>query len=210
MLDALVPVIIFFIVVSGVIKSIREAAAKHQAARPVIGGKAQSELEAFLSDVRSQKGVAGDDRPRPEPDAAAAQRESADRRGSQQRQKQSRSQTQKSRRGQGRNQTDTNQRSGSRPAGNTRPAHHAVGSGVVSHLDSSIDEHVRQHLGEDPSGQNRQLPGRSVQLTGTPQASAAEESVAGDILKALKSPAGVRHAIMVNEILTRPRSLRRR
>jgi len=92
------------------------------------------------------------------------------------------------------------------------------GSGVGSHVDSFIGQHVkshigkqigdavqhdindqvRNHLGED---KNKQAPS----LATTTHGSAA----AGDLLKALRSPEGVRQAILISEVLGKPKALRR-
>jgi hypothetical protein len=68
-----------------------------------------------------------------------------------------------------------------------------IASGVQQH----IDQHVQQHIGSN------QTAATALQ----PDESAAQTNIS--IRKLLKEPGGVRQAILVNEILARPRALRR-
>ncbi len=68
-----------------------------------------------------------------------------------------------------------------------------IASGVQQH----IDQHVQQHIGSNQAASTALQPGES----------AAQTNIS--IRKLLKEPGGVRQAILVNEILARPRSLRR-
>ncbi|MEZ6059596.1 MAG: hypothetical protein R3C19_04470 [Planctomycetaceae bacterium] len=96
-------------------------------------------------------------------------------------------------------------------------ARQQVGTGIGSHVDQYISQHVSQHLDHDVDesvtadivnsvnshlgSRDREMPA----LTGNRQAA----SPAGDIVRLLRNPEGIRQAILINEVLTRPRALRR-
>lgn len=92
------------------------------------------------------------------------------------------------------------------------------GSGVGSHVESYIGQHVKSHIGQqigdavknDISDQVRHHLGEDKNKPSAPGAATTHGSVAaGDLLSALRSPQGVRQAIMISEVLGRPKSLRR-
>jgi hypothetical protein len=93
-----------------------------------------------------------------------------------------------------------------------------VGSGVAEHVDSYIGDHVRSHMGRDVDNfVKKDIDERVRSHLGSQSSKPVEMSAsdtgsaaADDILSVLKTPAGVRHAILVNEILSRPRSLRKK
>jgi len=70
---------------------------------------------------------------------------------------------------------------------------HYIGDHVEEHIDSSVDDSVREHLGA--------FQAQSV--------SAARSALATNFLKDLRTPDGVRKAVLMQEILQRPRVLRR-
>lgn len=88
-----------------------------------------------------------------------------------------------------------------------------VGSGIADHVDEYINQHVKEHIDHDVD--------EHVQVTivdevkehlgpGTPQdAKPVGPSAAESVRALLKDPQGVRNAILVNEVLSRPRVLRR-
>lgn len=94
----------------------------------------------------------------------------------------------------------------------------SAGSGVGSHVDSFIGDHVKSHIGHqikesvknDVSDQVRNHLGERSNTDATAAAATAHGSVAAaDILAALRNPAGVRQAILMSEILSKPKALRR-
>lgn len=192
-IDAIVPIFVFIAVVSGIINSIREAAAKN--ARPVPQpaqqSRAKAEIEAFLTgaktpNARPQNSVESPDesqrsRANPKPKAPKRQKQGA--------------------------------ASGGR---SKSPAN--MGSGVSEHVDSFIGDHVRSHMGRDVDAfVNMDIAERVKSHLGSQSSSPQEivSTVAGsqeatDLLALLKTKAGVKNAILVNEILSRPRSLRHR
>lgn len=105
-----------------------------------------------------------------------------------------------------------------KPAPKSAPAAPPRGSGVGSHVDSYISQHVKSHIGQqigdavknDISDQVRSHLGEDKNKPTAPGAATTHGSAAaGDLLSALRSPQGVRQAIMISEVLGRPKSLRR-
>ncbi len=94
----------------------------------------------------------------------------------------------------------------------------SAGSGVGAHVDSFIGQHVKSHIGNqiqesvksDISNQVKSHLGERSNPDPTAAAATAHGSVAAaDILAALRNPAGVRQAILMSEILSKPKALRR-
>ncbi len=92
------------------------------------------------------------------------------------------------------------------------------GSGVGSHVDSFIGQHVNSHIGKqigdavqrDINDQVRSHLGEDKNKQAPPAATSTHGSAAaGDLLKALRSPEGVRQAILISEVLGKPKALRR-
>lgn len=92
------------------------------------------------------------------------------------------------------------------------------GSGVGAHVDSFIGQHVKSHIGKqigdavknDISDQVRSHLGEDKNKQTAPTATTTHGSVAaGDLLTALRSPQGVRQAILISEVLGKPKALRR-
>ena len=105
-----------------------------------------------------------------------------------------------------------------KPASKSTPAAAPRGSGVGSHVDSYISQHVKSHIGQqigdavknDISDQVRSHLGDDKNKPTAPGAATTHGSAAaGDLLSALRSPQGVRQAIIISEVLGRPKSLRR-
>lgn len=101
-----------------------------------------------------------------------------------------------------------------RPAGIDR----SPGSGVGAHVETFIGQHVKSHIGNqlaasvtaDISDQVRNHLGEDKNRPSAPAAATTHGSAAaGDLLSALRSPLGVRQAILISEVLSRPKSLRR-
>lgn len=94
----------------------------------------------------------------------------------------------------------------------------ASGSGVGSHVDSFIGQHVKSHIGKqigdavqhNINDQVRSHLGEDKNKQTPPVATTTHGSAAaGDLLKALRSPEGVRQAILISEVLGKPKALRR-
>ncbi|MEJ7592381.1 MAG: hypothetical protein WKF77_12590 [Planctomycetaceae bacterium] len=92
------------------------------------------------------------------------------------------------------------------------------GSGVGAHVDSFIGQHVKSHIGQQlaDSGKNeindqvRSHLGEDRNKPSAPTAATTHGSAAaGDLLLALRSPEGVRQAILMSEVLSKPKALRR-
>ena len=92
------------------------------------------------------------------------------------------------------------------------------GSGVGSHVDAFIGQHVKSHIGHqidtsvknDISDQVRNHLGEGNKPDTTSATATSHGSVAAaDLLSALRSPAGVKQAILMSEILSKPKALRR-
>ncbi len=90
----------------------------------------------------------------------------------------------------------------------------ATGAGVRAHVESFIGDHVREHMDSHIDTAVRKHIDQHVQQhIGTGLSADSEESTlpqsVGEIRRLLQSPDGARKAILINEILTRPRSLSR-
>ena len=105
-------------------------------------------------------------------------------------------------------------RSGS-TAGRSRPdTTRTMGAGVQKHVESYISDHVRQHLDSQVDDSVRRNITQHVQQhIGTGLSADAEQSTAPqsvqDIRGLLHNVNDVRKAVLLNEILTRPRCLTR-
>jgi hypothetical protein len=108
--------------------------------------------------------------------------------------------------GQRRNQTSLS---------NAEPATTASGAGVRQHVETWITDHVRTHLDSQVDDSVQRNIGQHVQshlgsdLTASPTASQTAPNQTVAIRELLRSPAGVRNAILVNELLAKPRALRK-
>lgn len=92
------------------------------------------------------------------------------------------------------------------------------GSGVGAHVESFIGQHVKSHIGKqisdavknDINDQVRSHLGDDKNQPAAPAAATTHGSAAaGDLLAALRSPQGVRQAILISEVLGKPKALRR-
>ncbi|MDA1231100.1 MAG: hypothetical protein O2856_10020 [Planctomycetota bacterium] len=97
-------------------------------------------------------------------------------------------------------------------------ADRSPGSGVGAHVDAFIRQHVSSHIGhqidanvkQDISDQVRSHLGEDKNKQTDPTATTSHGSAAaGDLLSALRSPQGVRQAILIAEVLGKPKALRR-
>lgn len=104
-------------------------------------------------------------------------------------------------------------RSGS-GSGSGLSASTATGEGVARHVEQAISAHVRQHVGSAISESVRRDIGEHVEATFGQDAAggaamAGQTGGAAGIRRILKSPGGVQQAMLVSEILNRPRIFRR-
>jgi len=194
-IDAIVPIIVFIAVISGIINSIREATAKNSrpVPQPSQRSRAQAEMEAYLSGATPPEQAQTpprQQRPVQQPQQAARQKQTA------------RGKSQKKQSG-----------AGAQPK-KSQP----LGSGLAQHVDSFIGDHVRSHMGRDVDAfVNKDIGERVKSNLGSQSSQAVEMSssdtgsrAADDLLSVLKTRTGVHHAILVNEILSKPLSMRKR
>jgi hypothetical protein len=233
LIDAIVPIIITIAVISGIINSIRESMAQKsktpvqpEAAR----SRAQAEIAAFLSgkpaggagagqkgQVRNselQAGFGGVVRQnQPAPPAAIGsmnpnrpgQSAGGSSSGGPRPQKSKPPKSKKPK-------TALSQGDGSN-AGGSR----AVGSGIREHVDAYIGQHVATHMARNVEGQVKKDIDENVRrhlgtgsLTGVAAEPPKREAMsAASIVEALRQPEGMRQALLMGEILSRPRSLRK-
>ena len=199
-LDFIVPLFVLISVIVGMINSVKQAAAKNAAApqRPPMA-RSQESLAKFLEGVPpADRQQATDQRPQNQPNQGSRQ---------QQRQKQPQKKNSQ------KQPTASQQQQSTKGEKNRK-----VGSSVSEHVDSFIGDHVRSHMGRDVDNfVKKDIDERVRSHLGSQSSKPVEMSAsdtgsaaADDILSVLKTPAGVRHAILVNEILSRPRSLRKK
>ena len=105
-----------------------------------------------------------------------------------------------------------------RPAAKPVGADRSPGSGVGAHVDAFIGKHVKSHIGNqlsesvktDINDQVRSHLGEDKNRPTAPTAATTHGSAAaGDLLLALRSPQGVRQAILNSEVLSKPKAQRR-
>ncbi len=215
-------VLIIFIAISairGLMKNAEEKAQKAQRKVAAAGNLAperqkrvQSEIDAFLSEVGAAPPKPQAPRPappRPVPAPPAAQSQSA----------RQRSAANQPRRRQPTRTAPKAQPERRPPIGTPAPSagRQQVGGSIASHVDQYISKHVTQHLDHDVDelvqadivdsvNSHLGMRGREMPaLTGSAQA----VPPADEIVRLLRDPAGIRQAILINEILSRPRALRR-
>lgn len=89
-----------------------------------------------------------------------------------------------------------------------------VGSGIKKHVDTFIGEHVRTHMGRDVDEFVKQdISDRVKQNLGKDAPAAAPSGTsqaASSLMSILQNPEGVKQAIVVSEILSKPKALRRK
>ena len=214
LIDQIIPIFVFIAVVAGIISSIKEsltAKPKPQnAPQENQRSRAQSEIAAFLSGSAApaqrpqqpQEPQRTPQTPQRPPNQSGLQQQAQPQRPKQkQKQKPPRAELAEA-----------------QPKRTPKPKpERTIGSGVREHVDSYIGDHVKSHMGRDVDAHVKKeidervkshlgsQSSQAVEMTGQP----VNEYAASDLLKALKSPEGVRQAILVSEILSRPKALRR-
>jgi hypothetical protein len=229
-------IIVFSIIKSMIDKSAERKAQQAQQVRPMIGrppanhrDKVQSEIEAFLTEVRAgtttQRETESRDSPMRQPaggtpyaatagqQPAAAQRPNKPQRAQQGRAQQGRAQQGRNKSGQ-RNQPSSGSQkkraetdAANRPTSMVRATaaeyeNQQIGLSVQPNRRSQIDGHA---LADRSGGARRHTD--DVQIADG-RKSTGSGSTAASLIEALRSPAGMRQAIIVSEVLSRPRSLR--
>jgi len=120
----------------------------------------------------------------------------------------------------GQQQTPRKKQGGAHPKPSAKPVgiDRSPGSGVGAHVDTFIGQHVKSNIGNqfsesvktDISDQVRSHLGEDRDRPSAPAAATTHGSAAaGDLLLALRSPQGVRQAILISEVLSKPKALRR-
>jgi hypothetical protein len=157
--------------------------------------KAQSNIEAFLSKV----GAANEKKPRRQ-------------QSSQQRSKKRRPREQQSQR------RAPRQRSEQRQTEATPVSAHSLGTGVSEHVDTYISQHVVEHVESHVDdfvevdivdSVESHLGDRSAELPELTRTETPRPTTADEFRSLLRSRSGVRQAILLNEVLKKPRALQR-
>ena len=211
LIDQIIPIFVFIAVVAGIISSIKESLTanpkQQNAPQENQRSRAQSEIAAFLSG----SAATAQRPPQPQRPPQSPQRPMNQQVPQQQAQPQRPKQKQKQK-------PQRTELADAQPKKTSKPKpERTIGSGVREHVDSYISDHVKTHMGRDVDAHVKKeidervkshlgsQSSQAVEMTGQP----VNEYAASDLLKALKSPEGVRQAILVSEILSRPRALRR-
>ena len=208
-LDFIVPLFVLISVIVGMINSVKQAAARNPAApqrAPMT--PSQESMARFLEGLPPEdRQQPNSQRPQNQPNQGSRQQQRPQQQRPQQRPKQS----------QKKNSPKLPAASQQQQADQGQKPRN-LGSGLSQHVDSYIGDHVRSHMGRDVDNfVKKDIDERVISHLGSQSSKPVEMSAsdtgsaaADDILSVLKTPAGVRHAILVNEILSRPRSLRKK
>ena len=202
----LIFIVIFMII--ALIRAIKNSAQERPDGQPAemeAGAKrrrVQSDIDAFLSEFGAAPATKPPgERPKPTPQRSRRQESAAKRRQNagpqRQRQQDQRQQALASTRKQ-------------TPSNIERP----LGSGISEHVDKYISQHVDSNAdslveADIARSVNSHLGDRSAELPSLTQAGVEMPTTAATFRQLLKSRQGVRQAILLNEVLTRPRALRR-
>lgn len=207
--------------------------------RPEGRQKLQNEIDAFLNEIgakREQKDegveVVRHDQIRREKQEERRRLEQKRRQEERQRQQQQsrrpKPASQKSQKSSQRSSSSSQKRRESEPANRQSSDHKKLGSGVTSHVDQYMNSHIEQYMAARKSGLSKDQAARAMsrELSDEQMADAEKQlddanfqgvSAAmqpGDyhpanIVKMMQSPHTVRTAIIMNEILQRPKSLQK-
>ncbi|MCA9036870.1 MAG: hypothetical protein KDA91_17165 [Planctomycetaceae bacterium] len=215
-------IVLLIIGIIGVVRTLVEKSAEAKARNAPLNNKprannqdrVQSELEAFLTDVRQQN--KGDERPLRTPSRPSAQKTSQP----VQRSNEQRSRSKKaSRTGTGTRARQSARASDSRSGARLnsmaertvereRQEKAAFRGGITEHVDQYINQHVSEHMHKQIDDFVAQdLGGASNEMNMAPMVGG--NPAAKELAAALRSPAGIRQAILISEVLSRPRIFRR-
>lgn len=219
-MEKLIILIIFvgFSMVRGLIKSANEKAQREQRlaqrADPNRKRKVQGEIEAFLSEVGG-----GKDQAPPRGDAATQRRNERRQRLQEEKARARRDQQERRRQAEIQQKREATRKRRQAEDQATNSPERKVGSGISEHVDQYINKHVAEHIDDDieeyveatiVDSVEDNLGARNVEMPNQPTTTHAAQSPAAKAVRALlQDKTGVRNAILVNEILSRPRSLRR-
>lgn len=207
-------IVILIFIVLRVVFSISKANENAQKKKPRVQAdpgrkqRVQSEIEAFLSEVSGNK------QPSEQDDAELARRrQKQQRRKAEAKRRQQEEQQRRQAHGEKRRREQQASTSKSRHKGERK-----VGSGVAAHVDQFIGQHVSEHINNDVEeyvdativdSVEEHLGDRRLEMPTMATSSVETSLAAASVAKMLRNPEGVRSAIIVNEILSRPRPLRR-
>ena len=163
------------------------------AGQPERRRRIQSDIESFLSEVRQATGAQADDEQQPRPTKKKTSRPA--------------------RRPQQRRRSRQGSRQAAKPAPQPKPSRsrQTLGSEISEHMDTYISKHVADHVdskGDIAHSVEDHLGARSVEMPAV-EIIRQDDSPATEIRRLLCSRQGVRQAILLNEVLNRPRALRR-
>ncbi|MCR9200469.1 MAG: hypothetical protein NXI04_17680 [Planctomycetaceae bacterium] len=202
-------IILGFSAVQSMIKAANEKAKKEQrqaqgGARPRQRATVQNEIESFLEGIN-------------DPQPTAAPRQGSDSIRTRERRERRRQQAE-AKKAEARNRQAAQKKAArearKREADRKREA---IGSGISRHVNEYISQHVDEYIDHDVEEYVEATIVESVEdnlgdrseemppLTGQKPT----RSAAADVARLLRNPEGVRNAILVNEILSRPRALRK-
>lgn len=215
-------IVIAFSVVQSIIKAATEKAEarkkQERVGRPAGNDRVQSEIDSFLQEVtgrqpanrQGNRAAANDDiQAQRDQERADNRREEANvRRRAAQATSQLAAAKQKKKRANAAPQTGQSR--------SRKPNERRIGSSVSEHVDSYIGKHVDTYLDHDVDEYVENTITKSVQshLGGAGDASRPsiaarrKTKTATNVAALMKDPQGVRNAILINEILSRPRSTR--
>lgn len=193
-------VIVVFSIIQSIIKSANEKAKKQQLqADPDRRKRVQNEIESFLAEVSGGQ-----------PDASERRRKRQQRTNARRREQQ----IQKNRR-----EEELRQQKKAAAAKLRKSRSRKVGSGITEHVDEYIHQHVNEYLDHDVDeyveativdNVDLNLGDRTLEMLGTTSVARPSGETAKTLVSLLRDPNGVRNAILVYEILTRPAVLKRR
>lgn len=199
--------IAFFSMIQSLTKGAKEKeqkaqqAARRPAADPARRQRVQSEIESFLSEVTGKRPVSADTA---EAEARERRRKAAEaKRLRQEEAKRKQAETER------RRQVKEARRQSA--AAQDRLNH--LKSGVSDHVAAYLDDDVREHVDSSIiSSVNSHLGDRDLEMPAglIGGVSDGRNRAAESVRALLTDPSGIRNAILINEILSRPRSLRRR
>lgn len=224
-------IIVFSIIKSMIDKSAERKAQQAQQVRPMIGrppanhkDKVQSEIEAFLTEVRAGTTTQRETEPRDSPmrqpaggtpyAANAGQKPvAAQRPNKSQRSQQGRAQQGKNKSGQRNQPSSGSQKKRAETDAANRPTSMVRATAAEyenQQIGLSVQPNRRSQI-DGPAGADRSSGARrhtdEVQIADD-RKSAGSGNTAASLIGALRSPAGMRQAIIVSEVLSRPKSLR--
>jgi hypothetical protein len=203
-------VIILVFAIIAIVRALKNAAEDKKGGQRVNANaperrrRVQSEIDAFLTEVGAGE---------PVPPAQANQQKSKQ-------QRKRRTQQRRQQQSQQQNASAASQRQAplERQTQNSPTKERSLGSGINEHVDSYISQHVAEHIETDVDdfveahivdSVESHLGDHSTELPSLTSSGPIQPTSASEFRKLLKSRSGVRQAVLLNEVLKRPSSLRR-